>query len=136
MKGVYVLVISVNKNVKIEISTLGTKFFRKGLFAYIGSAQTNLEKRVRRHLKKRKKKFWHIDYLLDNDLVEIVEVFYKNAAKIEECNIASKTSDRGFPVNGFGSSDCKCKSHLFELHDFSFFENFMHKLQLKFISDL
>ena len=75
-----------------------------------------------KHLKPRKKKFWHIDYLLENKNVKIKDVFYKKAAKKQECTIAKKLSKIGKGIENFGSSDCKCKSHLFKIKQ-DFIEN-------------
>ena len=115
MKGIYVLILKVKKSIKIKIGALGKIKFPKGSYAYVGSAQNNLEKRVARHLKKRKIKFWHIDYLLANKNVKINRIMYKSAGKSEECRIAQFLSNVEKPVKGFGSSDCKCESHLFRL---------------------
>ena len=72
MKGVYVLIVSVGKDIRVNIGALGSIFFERGLYAYVGSAQNGLERRVQRHRRKAKKKFWHIDYLLDNDAVRVL----------------------------------------------------------------
>jgi Uri superfamily endonuclease len=124
-KGIYVLIISVNKKIDVNVGALGVVNFEKGLYAYVGSAQKSLEKRIERHLKRTKQKFWHIDYLLNDDNAEVLEVFYKNAGKSEECKVANKMSERCVPTKGFGSSDCKCQSHLFKLKDCQFLREFM-----------
>ena len=130
MKGVYVLIISVGKDIRVNIGALGSIFFERGLYAYVGSAQNGLERRVQRHRRKAKKKFWHIDYLLDNDAVRVVKVFYKEADKPEECRIAGKLSEKGVAVMNFGCSDCGCVSHLFRIDDRGFLKNFMSDMQL------
>jgi sugar fermentation stimulation protein A len=53
LKGIYVLVLHVNKNACIRIGALGEKIFQKGTFMYVGSAQNNLIQRVKRTLKKK-----------------------------------------------------------------------------------
>ena len=115
MKGTYCLIIKINKNIKARIGALGKISFKKGYYIYVGSALNNLEKRISRHLRKKKKKFWHIDYLLENKNVKIVEIIYKVSNKKEECRIAKKLIKIGKPIENFGSSDCKCKSHLFKI---------------------
>jgi len=115
MKGVYVLLINVSKNLQLKISSLGKINFVKGKYAYIGSAQNNIEKRIERHMSKNKKKFWHIDYLLDNKPTKIIDAFYKNSKKSEECKIANKLGKTEIPILKFGCSDCNCKSHLFRI---------------------
>jgi len=109
------LLISVNKNIILQIGALGKLSFKKGNYVYVGSAMNNLEKRIQRHLCSKKKIFWHIDYLLSDKNVKIKKVFYKESTKKEECEIAKKVAKEGVAVEKFGCSDCKCKSHLFEL---------------------
>jgi Uri superfamily endonuclease len=117
MRGVYILIILITEDVAVNIGSLGKILFERGLYAYVGSAQNGLEKRVARHFKKYKRKFWHIDYLLEDERAEIVEVFYKEAGKEEECRIANKLGEMNQSIRGFGSSDCNCKSHIFKLND-------------------
>jgi sugar fermentation stimulation protein A len=130
VKGVYVLIISVGKDIRVNIGALGSIFFERGLYAYVGSAQNGLERRIERHLRKAKRKFWHIDYLLDDDAVRIVKVFCKEAEKSEECRIAGKLGEQGVPIVNFGCSDCGCVSHLFRIDDCGFLKNFMSDMQL------
>lgn len=115
MKGIYVLIISVGDSKTLNVGALGDLFFRKGLYAYVGSAQKGVKKRIERHLRKTRRKFWHIDYLLDNDAVRVTKVFYKEAEKLEECRVARKIGGMAFPIVRFGCSDCGCASHLFML---------------------
>lgn len=113
MRGIYLLLISVEKEIEVEVGALGKVNFNPGYYTYVGSAQKNLDARVERHLSNNKKKFWHIDYLLDNKNVEVVDVFYKEAGKEEECKTARELENRFPSVKGFGCSDCNCRSHLF-----------------------
>jgi len=131
LKGVYVLIIQVNEDATVNVGALGKLTFKKGLYAYVGSAQNNLEKRVNRHLGKEKLRFWHVDYLLNNDAVKVLAVFHKQADKTEECAIARTIGERGEPVDGFGASDCSCKSHLYRIEDYWFLQEFMCVLDLK-----
>jgi Uri superfamily endonuclease len=118
MNGIYLLMIKSEKDIEQKIGKLGEIKFDKGEYIYVGSAQNGIEKRIERHLKKRKKKFWHIDYFLANKDVSISKVYCKEGKKEEECNTADKISKYGKPVAKFGCSDCDCKSHLFRI-DFS-----------------
>jgi Uri superfamily endonuclease len=118
MKGIYVLIIAVENAINVDTGALGNLNLEKGLYAYVGSAQNNLEERLKRHLRKEKKKFWHIDYLLEDPRVKVLKVFYKRAARPEECRIAKELAKKGFPVRGFGSSDCKCQTHLIKVQEY------------------
>jgi Uri superfamily endonuclease len=130
VKGVYVLVISVSKDIEVKVGALGSLSFEKGLYAYVGSAQSGLKKRIERHLTEAKRKFWHIDYLLGNEFVNVVKVFYKKAEKSEECSIARKLGRRGIAVKNFGCSDCSCISHLFRIGRHGFLREFMSEMRL------
>jgi Uri superfamily endonuclease len=130
VKGVYVLIISVGKGIRVNVGALGSIFFEAGLYAYVGSAQSSLEKRVKRHAGSVRQKFWHIDYLLDNEAVRVVKVLYTEADKSEECRIARKLGERGVPIMNFGCSDCDCVSHLYKIHDYVFLNDFMFHMQL------
>jgi len=111
MKGSYVLLVNLNADKSIKIGKLGKLYFKKGFYAYVGSAMNGLEGRINRHLRSDKKLHWHIDYLLKN--AEIIDVFYKETKQKIECDIAKIFDEKLENINLFGCSDCKCKSHLF-----------------------
>jgi Uri superfamily endonuclease len=132
LKGVYVLVVQVSRDKTVRVGSLGTIHFRAGLYAYVGSAQNNLEKRLKRHFgKAAKRRFWHIDYLLAEDCVKALKAYFKEAGKPEECSMARKLAEHGFPVKGFGCSDCKCKSHLFMFESQSLLKDVCFELNFK-----
>lgn len=127
MKGSYVLIIEMKDGTSIEVGRLGKIYFRKGYYAYIGSALNSLEKRIERHLKKEKKLRWHIDYLLKH--ANILEIFYIESSRREECNIANHFSSLK-PIEKFGASDCKCKSHLFYSENLADFKEIIKRIGL------
>jgi Uri superfamily endonuclease len=131
MKGIYVLIISVRHNMRVEIGAKGVVAFERGTYAYVGSAQNNMEKRLARHLKTAKKKFWHIDYLLTSPAAAVRRIFTCEASKTEECRLADLLCKRGSAVTGFGSSDCKCKSHLFKIRKYEFFKERMQEMVVR-----
>lgn len=106
----YILSIYLDREKKIEIGKLGDFLFKKGNYLYVGSGKRNIEKRIERHLKTEKKKFWHIDYFLQ--YARVREVW---ASKREESEIAGiLESILEIPAMSFGCSDKKLdKSHLF-----------------------
>ncbi|RLC38053.1 MAG: GIY-YIG nuclease family protein [Candidatus Nealsonbacteria bacterium] len=116
MKGIYCLLIKVLKTKEILIGRLGKIKFEKGKYIYVGSAQKNLGKRIERHFKKEKKKYWHIDYLLKDKDVKIEKaILFPFKRKNQECKLAKQISKKGKAIENFGSSDCKCKSHLIKI---------------------
>jgi Uri superfamily endonuclease len=128
MKGIYALVILVSSRFVTSVGNLREMEFDEGLYVYVGSAQTSLESRIARHLGKVKRRFWHIDYLLDSKGVSVVKVFQKKGPRSEECKLAEEFGRIGQAIRGFGSSDCKCQSHLFKVRDYEFLKEWMHEL--------
>jgi len=125
MKGSYVLVMNLKDNSKIRIGKLGIIHFSKGYYYYVGSAlgkTVNLENRIGRHKKLNKEKSgklkWHVDYFLVNTNSSIIDtITIKNNERLE-CEISKKlerVADES--INGFGCSDCDCKSHFHYLRD-------------------
>ncbi len=105
MKCAYVLVMELPHDTEITVGKLGNILFKKGSYVYVGSAPS--EKRLERHLRKEKNKFWHIDYFLEK--AEIKNIFVVERGK--ECEVAHNIH---LPyIERFGCSDCRCASHLF-----------------------
>lgn len=117
MRGSYVLTAKLNRGQEIKVGKLGLIKFDKGYYAYAGSALNGLESRIRRHLRKRKKMYWHIDYLLEKTVIK--EIFYREGEEREECKFAKELGEYFKSIKDFGSSDCKCSSHLFYGKDYS-----------------
>ncbi|MCF6156375.1 MAG: GIY-YIG nuclease family protein [Candidatus Brocadia sp.] len=116
--GVYCLVVKLLQRAHIRIGCLGTFHFSAGFYAYVGSAQSNLERRIKRHLRQKKKMHWHIDYLLRYG--QVVSVCTYTGEKDKECILSRKIGNiknAVVPVRGFGSSDCSCNSHLYFFQD-------------------
>lgn len=111
MKGTYLLIMVLQNDTLITVGKLGTIDFKKGWYAYIGSAFNGLDQRLQRHLRQQKKVHWHIDYLLASST--IVSIFFKENTQKEECRIAQVFQRKFTSIAGFGCSDCYCPSHLF-----------------------
>jgi len=125
MKGTYILIIKLKEDSEIKIGNLGLINFPRGYYCYVGSAlgnTINLENRVGRHKKLNREKegklHWHIDYFLVNPNALIIQIVMIKNEKRMECEISKmleKIAKKS--IQGFGSSDCKCKSH------FHYFDN-------------
>ncbi|MEN3190026.1 MAG: GIY-YIG nuclease family protein [Atribacterota bacterium] len=125
----YVLVIEISKDFEIIVGKLGKVFFKKGNYIYIGSAKACLEARLRRHLKKDKKSFWHIDYLLKSKKTKILQIWIID--KKMECQTAEvfcQDPTTEIIKKGFGSSDCKCVSHLFYIKNKELLKNILKEM--------
>jgi len=108
----YILWITLDKDIQTKIGRLGRINFKKGVYLYVGSAKENFQARIERHLVKKKRIFWHIDYLLFLNCTKIKQIWTTN--KDKECKIAQFLYKKGYSfLNRFGSSDCNCRSHLF-----------------------
>ena len=89
-KGTYAVILDLTGERSLQVGRLGTCSFPPGFYLYAGSARGGLGPRLRRHLLRKKPFRWHIDYL-------------RQEARVREV------------VKGFGSSDCRCSSHLVHL---------------------
>ena len=113
VKGTYALLIALGKKTPIAVGRLGLFTFPPGYYLYVGSAQSGLYPRVKRHLNVEKKLRWHIDYLLN--FAQVTEVWYATGVESQECfwcRIAHEMPQGEILAKGFGSSDCRCASHL------------------------
>jgi len=120
-RGVYTLIIRVEEDIRLKIGGLGIRSFPRGFYTYTGSAMglgaTSLPSRVLRHLRKDKRRRWHIDYLLAHRKVRVCGVVGTPTEERLECEINQSIKLLGraeIPVMGFGASDCRrgCGSHL------------------------
>ena len=111
-RGSYLLILNLKRDRKIDIGKLGKVTYKRGYYAYVGSAMANLSKRMERHRHLRKQHHWHIDDLRDEAEFHSV-LAIRSSAKLE-CEIAKAMSDIAeWVVPKFGSSDCSCQTHLF-----------------------
>ncbi len=118
LKGSYCLLVHLKYGSRVKIGKLGEINFKSGYYVYVGSALNSLEGRIKRHLRKDKKLFWHVDYLLDQKDAKIVGILFSISNIKWECQIASHIAENGIPISDFGCSDCKCGSHLFYFEQF------------------
>jgi len=125
-KGVYTLILFLSKETLLKVGKLGAHKFPKGYYTYTGSAlgagSSSLKHRISRHLKKKKQKFWHIDFLLGHKNAHLVGLVAAEIDRRVECKInryIQIREDAQIPVAYFGASDCKknCGSHLLYLDE-------------------
>lgn len=114
-KGSYVLVLWLAESRTIKVGKLGQFDFRTGYYLYVGSAfgAGGLAGRLKHHLNPRKL-HWHIDYL--RAIAELQEIWFTAEEQRRECQWAAelaKLPQCSRPYPGFGSTDCRCVSHLF-----------------------
>lgn len=113
MKGIYTLLLDL-QSTAITIGSLGKIHF-DGIYAYVGSAQNSMENRIARHFAKKKRLHWHIDYLTTSAKCKTLYALCSETSG-RECSLGRSIGSKAEPVPGFGSSDCRCFSHLYGLH--------------------
>ncbi len=116
-KGTYALFLTFANDVTVTVGALGPHFFRAGTYCYVGSAMGGLDQRVSRHLARTKRIRWHIDYL--TTVCDSSEAWESYPDPVDECELARMAEEcGGIPeMDGFGCSDCGCRTHLFRMED-------------------
>jgi sugar fermentation stimulation protein A len=111
--GSYLLIMRLNSRRRIDIGGLGSCLFQPGHYVYVGSATRNLDARVARHLRTRKRKRWHIDHF--REFAVACAALPIRSSTREEHTIAEALADIFEPgPEGFGASDSPCPTHLFQ----------------------
>lgn len=124
MGGLYLLVIYLNRDKRMRIGALGHLRFPSGYYIYTGRALNNLEGRLQRHRRKKKRLRWHIDYFLR--FSKIIKTRTFSAEKLSECELnrmIAELAGARMISKRFGSSDCPCPTHLWyfeQLPDINF----------------
>jgi sugar fermentation stimulation protein A len=111
--GVYLLVMVLRRSTTIRVGKLGTFRFPQGYYIYVGSAMRALSKRLSRHLRRRKKAFWHIDYFLAKASIIATKKYL--TSKQVECFLNAlflRKRSGSIIAKKFGASDCSCPTHL------------------------
>lgn len=129
----YLLLIHLVEGVDLKIGNKGYREFKRGYYIYAGSGKRFGFQRIIRHIKKSKKRKWHIDYLLEKGDIERIWIIFEE--KINECKLSELLSlEKGkILMRKFGSSDCKCASHLFyfKKNPLKIIENIINPINLK-----
>jgi Uri superfamily endonuclease len=124
--GTYLLLVRAKNETRITVGKLGRLVVKPGYYVYLGSAHGpgGLDARVRRHLGREKKLHWHIDYLRE---VTVDPSAYYELDSRNECFFANELikGPGATPLTGFGSSDCRCDSHLVYFEKMSPVEKFV-----------
>lgn len=109
--GLYVLVLRwAGRPCGLRVGGLGRVEFRRGFYAYVGSARAGLRARMHRHLRVCKPKHWHIDYLRPRTRPAAAMVV---PGAHDECRLNRRVAAASeATVPGFGCSDCTCAGHL------------------------
>jgi len=135
LKGTYILICLLEKDQSLQIGSLGQTYLKKGIYAYVGSAfgPGGILARICRHVRRSKRIKWHIDYLTSLKDCFILGFFLFINNKIE-CNIAKILEEEKCetPIIKFGSTDCKCKTHLFKVKDINQIQQILSRHKIPF----
>lgn len=114
MAGAYALVIELAREIPLPPRFEGS--LAPGRYLYAGSANGpgGIAARVARHLRPRKTRHWHVDWLTGAGAVTAAVALPGGS----ECAVVTALLGHGaaVPVPGFGASDCRaCAAHLLEI---------------------
>jgi len=136
-RGSYLVALWLSERRVLDVGALGRIDFLPGWYLYAGSAQRGLAARMARHLrigskgtkkilppleqlpsgqhargKGQKRLHWHLDYL--STVASFARAYPIASYRNLECELARGLAEiDGVPVEGFGSTDCGCRSHLY-----------------------
>jgi len=124
-KGTYIIILYMNMGKSIQIGALGKYKFKRGYYAYVGSAfgPGGLKSRVKHHIEPKKSYHWHIDFL--NPVVKEVWVS-DHGARFEHAWATALGETASNKILGFGCSDCSCESHLLYFKSMAILKNLIH----------
>src|SRR5574340_196450 len=89
-RGVYTLILQVNEEpLSLNVGSLGRVNLAAGQYLYTGSAlgPGGLDSRLARHLRREKRLFWHIDYLIVDQRVEVSALVRADCLTRMECQV-------------------------------------------------
>jgi sugar fermentation stimulation protein A len=111
--GTYLLLICLDAAVRLDVGRLGSIAFPAGWYVYVGSALGGLGARLRRHVRRAKRHHWHVDAVRAAGTLTAIAI--RPGRDRLECTTAATIAalpGGTRPVPRFGSSDCRCRSHL------------------------
>lgn len=128
--GTYALLLALPWSTELQVGCLGRIHFDSPFYLYCGSAfgPGGLKARIKHHLRPARRAHWHIDYL--RQAAEVVGVWHSRDTARLECSWANAAvALRGVSlVPRFGSSDCRCQSHLFAVNALPSLSAFQRRL--------
>ncbi len=112
--GTYVLVLRSSRSRTVRVGRLGQLQLRPGYYLYVGSAfgPGGLRARIEHHCRRADRPHWHIDYLRRYTRLEGVWYCCRRCEH-EWATAIGRLPGAAVAMPGFGSSDCRCQTHLF-----------------------
>jgi Uri superfamily endonuclease len=116
--GTYLLLLHLAAPTTLTVGRLGPCAFLAGWYVYVGSALSGLDARLRRHIRRGKPLHWHVDAL--REAAELASIVGCVSPERLECQTAATIAalpGATRPIARFGSSDCRCPSHLIHFRE-------------------
>ena len=135
--GTYALILISSSQEIVQIGGLGSLPLNPGYYIYIGSAfgPGGLKARISHHKRLSKHPRWHVDYL--RTVTYLYGFWYTYDSIRREHQWAEtmlRMKNASIPLEGFGSSDCSCKSHLIFRHTHPSGTSFSTKIHARFLN--
>jgi Uri superfamily endonuclease len=114
--GTYALLLFCPRARTLRIGSLGGRTIPRGWYVYVGSAfgPGGLRARCLHHIRPLRRRRWHIDYLRLSAAVKAIWFTGDPAPREHQwAEIVGILPGAAAPIPRFGSSDCRCPSHLF-----------------------
>lgn len=116
--GTYVVMLAPETRGPVPIGRLGHLILDGAILAYVGSAlgPGGIAARCRHHYRIATRPHWHLDYLRPHCV--ILGCWVSPGTTRHEHTWAralGATAGAGYPLRGFGASDCGCPAHLVAL---------------------
>jgi Uri superfamily endonuclease len=111
LPGIYALLFVLSRETAVTVGRLGRHDFPAGCYVYVGSGMAGVGTRIRHHLRPHPRPRWHLDYLLP--LGKPAAVIAGHTSERLECPLAISLGRQFEVFRRFGSSDCRCRGHLF-----------------------
>ena len=133
LPGSYALILCAFVHGSVRIGRIGYLTVIPGFYVYVGSAfgSGGVCARIAHHARITRRPHWHIDYLRRSTTLE--ESWYTNDPCSREhqwTDVFRHSPGASEPLDGFGSSDCRCRCHLFRFAGKPSLRSFRRRLAL------
>ena len=133
--GTYALIMASIEFRCLSVGRLGSMALRPGWYVYVGSAfgPGGVRARLAHHRKLATKPHWHIDHLRPHTVLQRAWYTFDPARREHEwAGVLLQLPGAEVPLPGFGSSDCRCPSHLVRLGRQPSFRAFQCEVRSRF----
>ncbi len=113
--GTYLLLLQCDQVMRLRIGSLGELVTARGFYVYTGSAfgPGGIRARIAHHARIARRPHWHIDYLRAVSMPVAALCRYHERLEHQWAQALQDQGAMAAPLQGFGSSDCGCATHLF-----------------------